>query len=407
VARRVAALFVGLCGVWYFEATVRRQVPALTAPGDFVHYYRAGQAILHGVSPFGDPEYLYPPLVAFAAAPLALTDLTRARWIWFLISQGCLLTAAVLIWRACGRTWSAACSVAAVWAFGGAAEESLALGQIGPPMVLLLAIAFTQDARWQGVAAGIGFGLKYIPGVLLTGFLLARSRRALAWFGATTVGFMVLPWAVLTFGFAGPKTPVSGTYWMGTPALLSWSVPSTLLRILEPPSAGGKLPFNWEFGNVAANLQLPPAMRLISLTAAAVTLGAGAVVLFAVCGGRLTSTQLPWALAGLVSLGLAAAPVCWTHYQLLQYPCVALLVGQAVERRRWWMASAAGLCGAMLYPVPVAVLRSYYSTQGGWSVASPATLYVWTSVTPVVCLVVFGLCTWNIMRAAQKSYDDT
>ena len=381
---------------------MRQPVPALTAPGDFAHYYRAGQAILHGASPFGDPEYLYPPLVAFAAAPLALADLTTARWIWFLISQGCLLAAAVLIWRASGRTWSAACCVAAVWAFGGAAEESLALGQIGPLIVLLLAIAFTQDGRWQGVAAGIGFCLKYIPGVLLPGFVLARSRRALAWFGATTVGFLVLPWAILTFGFAGAKAPVSGTYWMGTPALLSWSVPSTLLRILEPPGADGKLPFNWEFGNVAANLQLPPAMRLISLTAAAVTLGAGGVVLFAVCGGRLTSMQLPWALAGLVSLGLAAAPVCWTHYQLLQYPGLALLLVQAIERRRWWMAGAAGFGGAMLYPVPVAVLRSYYNAHGGWSAASPATLYVWTSVAPVACLVVFGLCAWNVRAAAHR-----
>ncbi len=384
---KIAALFVCLCSAWYFEVTVRRQLPALAAPGDFVHYYRAGQAILHGTSPFNDPEYLYPPLVAFAAAPLALADLLTARWIWFVVSQVCLLAAAVLIWRAAGRNWIAACCVAAVWAFGGAAEESLALGQIGPLLVLLLAIAFTQGPAAQGAASGLGLCLKYVPGVLLAGLVLERSWRAVVWFGASTVVFLLAPWA-----FLGAKAPVSGDYWMGTPALLSWSIPSTVLRILDPPH-GGKLPFNWEYGNVAANLHLPLAMHLASVGACAVTLAVGVVML-----GKLTSKQLPLALVGLLSLGLAAAPVCWTHYQVMQYPGLALLASRAIERRHWWIASAVALGGAMLYPIPVAVLRSYHNAHGGWTAASPATLYFWTSVTPLACLLLFALSVWAMRR---------
>jgi hypothetical protein len=134
-------------------------------------------------------------------------------------------------------------------------------------------------------------------------------------------------------------------------------------------------------------------MRLASLGACAVTLAVGVLVL-----GRLSSMESRWALVGLLSLGLAAAPVCWTHYQVMQYPGLALLLSRAVERRRWWMASAIGVCGALLYPVPVAVLRSYYIAHGGWTAASPVTLYFWTSVTPLAGLLLFGLC----MGAARR-----
>jgi hypothetical protein len=169
-----------------------------------------------------------------------------------------------------------------------------------------------------------------------------------------------------------------------------------LLRILDPPKDQGKLPDNWEFGNVAANLHLPLPMRLISLSAAAITLAAGILALLAFSRGRLSSAQLPYALAGLLSLGLAAAPVCWTHYQVLQYPGVAFLLSRAVLLRRWWIASLACLGGAMLYTLPVAILRSYFQAHGGWNAQSPATIYFATSLTPIACLALFTLCLWMV-----------
>jgi hypothetical protein len=50
----------------------------------------------------------------------------------------------------------------------------------------------------------------------------------------------------------------------------------------------------------------------------------------------------------------------------------------------------------MLYPVPVAVLRGYFLQYGGWTAASPATLYIWTSVTPLAALVLFGVLLGQI-----------
>ena len=128
----------------------------------------------------------------------------------------------------------------------------------------------------------------------------------------------------------------------------------------------------------------------MSAGAAAAVLAAGILALIFVCRGRLNSRQLPWAMAGLISLSLAAAPVCWTHYQILQYPGIALLFARSIAQRDWsatvWTAAAF----ALLYPVPVAVLTVYYN-QHGWTAASPATLYIWTSVTPLACLGILAL----------------
>ena len=36
-------------------------------------------------------------------------------------------------------------------------------------------------------------------------------------------------------------------------------------------------------------------------------------------------------------------------------------------------------------------MLDYYVRFSGWTAASPATLYIWTSVTPVATLLLFGV----------------
>ena len=96
-----------------------------------------------GTSPFIDPGYDYPPLISFAVTPLTGTGYVTARRIWFVLSHVFLLIAAWLTWRASGRNWIATCCVAAVWALGDAALENLLLGQLGPLLALLLAVAYS------------------------------------------------------------------------------------------------------------------------------------------------------------------------------------------------------------------------------------------------------------------------
>lgn len=387
-------LFLGICAGWYLNQNVREQLPGITGtPSDFTHYYQAARHVAGRMSPYSDDSYDYPPAVAFVLTPLALTDYVTARRIWFWASQGFLLAAAWVMWRALGGDLPAACPVACVWAFAGAAGESLGLGQLGPLLVLLLALACTRGSPAQGVSVGMGLALKFIPGLLAVVVVLRRDWRALAALAAALVVAVAIPAAVIAHWNPGQASPIRADYWMGTPAILSWSVPSVVLRVLDPPRGNG-LPYDWEFGNSPGSTHLPRGRRLVSVGVAAGLLLAGVGALAILFRGRLRAEQAPWAAAALLSLGVAASPISWTHYQVLQYPGLALLLHHALSRRRWILAGGTVVLGALLYPIPVAVLRAYYERHGGWTAASPATLYVWTSVTPVVSLALCGVLSY-------------
>jgi hypothetical protein len=93
-ARRLLLIaFVAACAIWYFKQNIL----------DAIFYYFAAQHILHGESPFLTADYIYPPLLACLLVPLAAFDYFTARWIWFVFSHACLLTAAFMLWRRLGR----------------------------------------------------------------------------------------------------------------------------------------------------------------------------------------------------------------------------------------------------------------------------------------------------------------
>ena len=93
----------------------------------------------------------------------------------------------------------------------------------------------------------------------------------------------------------------------------------------------------------------------------------------------------------MISLAVTSAPISWTHYQILNYPGVALLLSRSVERRNWKLFSASLLCFAFLYQVPVLVLKQRYEAAGGWVAMPAATIYVWSSISAVAGLFLFAL----------------
>jgi hypothetical protein len=398
--RTAAMLFVLLCSAWYFDKTVVNVIPSLPVPADFNAYYNAAQNIAAGHSPFNARSYIYPPFLAFFLTPVARLSYVTARWIWFVFSQFCLLTAAWLTWRAIGRDWIAACTVAFIWAVGGAAEESLGLGQPGSELTLLMAIAITQPVTkraWRvATAIGTGVAIKLFPGVLAVWFLLRRQWRALAIFSGILVVLVLLPWSVVVCCLDGPRTPGDRDTWAGTPSALSWGLPSVVLRAMDPPAQGGPLPRDWETD--IPYLRLPESHRWAAIAAAAITL-LGGVAILAAALRRKTSAETPdlFGMAALVSLALAASPVCWTHYQVLQYPGVALGLCHAARARQWGLFTAALTLGALLYPLPVAVLTEYYMKYGKWTASLP-TFYFWDSIAPFASLGLFGLSVREIRR---------
>ena len=108
-----------LCEGGYFNTNVCEQLPNLIdTPSDFLHYDRAAQLVRQAHSPFGDPEYVYPPLFAFAVTPLRFANYVTARWLWFVLSHAALLIAAWLMWRALGNDLTGACCVTCVRSSG-------------------------------------------------------------------------------------------------------------------------------------------------------------------------------------------------------------------------------------------------------------------------------------------------
>jgi hypothetical protein len=389
--RLLLIAFVAACAVWYSKQNILDVIPT---PGlsDFRFYYYAAQHILHGESPFLTADYIYPPLLACLLVPLAAFDYYTARWIWFVFSHACLLSAAFLLWRRLGRDWIATTVIAFVWGAGWVAQDSFATGQPDPLLTLLIVVACvfpSVNHAWiRYASAGAGFAVKLIPAVLGVLAPLERNWRGLMAFFASAGLLMAIPWAIVAL-LRGPMAPANTDYLYGTPCVLSWSIPSVALRVLEPPSEDGKLPQDWITGWDLPRLRLSSEQKLVSLSAALATLTAGIALLWFKTRGRLSAEQIPIAGTALIALALAASPIAWWHYQAMQYPGVALLLYGAIRARDWRRLCAALACAAFLFPLPAAVLRFYYHQHERWPDA-PGLMYFWTSVTPLASLVLFA-----------------
>jgi len=389
------------CAGWYGYDSFIQQMPS-PAISDFRWYYEAADHVLYGESPYLAQGYIYSPLLAFVLTPLAYLDYLPARWVWFLVSHACLLAAAWLIWRHLGSGRLAGCVVAIVWAFGAAAGESLQLGQIGPQLTLLLAAAYTLKRRGLGECVGTGFALKLIPGVLCVIFALRRNFRAMLVAAVSALVLTVLPWAFVGWCLSGPNAPARDDYLAGTPAVLSWSIPSVALRIYEPFRFGQRMPGDWITGNELQALQLSSAQKLVSLGVALITMLLGCQILALRVRFKLTPSQVPLASAAVIALALAASPVSWTHYQIMQYPGVALFLTYAASRKLWWLLGIGTASAAFLYPIPVAVLRAYYEQSHNWP-NSPIVMYFWTTIPAVASLLLFGLITRELTHIDPAS----
>jgi hypothetical protein len=387
------------CAGWYAYDSFIKQMPT-AALSDFRWYYLAADHVLDGDSPYLSEGYIYSPFLAFVLTPLAYLEYVPARWVWFLFSHACLLVAAWLIWRELGADRLAGCVIAVVWALGGAAAESLALGQVGPELTLLLAAAYTLKRRGPGECVGTGFAVKLIPGVLCVIFALRRNFRAMFLAVVIALILTVVPWVFVVCCLDGPKAPSHKDYLAGTPSVISWSLPSVALRIYEPFHSGKPMPLDWIIGNGLQTLHLSSGQRLVSLSVALITLTLGCGILAFRVRGRLSAEQVPLASAAIVALALAASPVCWTHYQIMEYPGVALFLTYAARRRLWWLLGMATASAAFLYPIPVAVLRAYYSQANNWP-NSPIVMYFWTSIPAIASVVLFGLMTRELRSDAR------
>lgn len=338
-----------------------RTVPAvwpflLRSPGDFGSYFAAAQALVRGGSPFGS-GLNYPPLVPLLFVPLVPLGLDGARVAWYLIGQLSMLGAAAALLRPLGRHGSPGAALAALsclWALGGAVQENLALGQMNPPLLLLIALAM----RWlvarpapgsAGAAAlSTATALKIWPGLLLLPWLRRGRRRGFALALAIVALSALLPWLLYRATVPPPHLPASTRYWMGTPALLNFSLPAAALRGTYRWHGDGPVPADWESGTMPEALRLAPYRRHLSVAVSLATLAAGLAALgmrlsWTAAQGRRGDLDEAAVLAYLAGLAIVASPISWYHYQLFLLPAGALVVTAHLVHRAHGRLALAGV----------------------------------------------------------------
>jgi len=192
-------------GVWLAAAAV--VVFQLSKPlsGLDMHvYWTAATSMAHGVSPYTDPRFVYPPFAAVLLAPLGHVSWSVARVVGSGVAVAAILTTVLLSARALGvrlRNWRVA-AITAVVVTGHLFFTSASLGNVSAFIAMLLAgfyLATSRDNDWvAGALLGASLAVKpmLLP-VLVVPVLWSRWRMVLATaaaaVGLTGVGALVVP----------------------------------------------------------------------------------------------------------------------------------------------------------------------------------------------------------------------
>ena len=372
-------------------------------PGDFGVFYQAGRALLEGRSPYTVTGFLYPPPGAFLFAPFAALPFRTARLAWFVVGQLALLAAAAGTWRWLGGGGAALLAVGAVWGLGGpVVEENLFLGQLQPLLLALIAFALWQldrRPRTAGALIGLTAALKVWPAGLLLPLIARRRRRAAVAALAVGAATVAVPLLALAAFRPPPLRPADGLFLAGSPAPLNLSLPAVALRVTDPPRSESLpvLPLAWRQGSHPARLRLPPSRRALAVAVALAVLVLGGTAMARTLRALPPGRGDGHVLAATVSILLVASPISWFHYQLLQFPGLALLGRSALRRRS--AAAMLGLAGLLLGLTWTRWLGAWWSAWFGMPMASkPVPLWLFTTATPVLSLVLAG---W-LLREARR-----
>ncbi|MHB0969316.1 MAG: glycosyltransferase family 87 protein [Thermoanaerobaculia bacterium] len=385
--RRAFLLFLIAISVGFYAyrnvAVASRYVDA--SPSDFSHYHDAARSMAAGQSPYAVHNFDYPPLVAMIVRPLAGYSYEDARAIWFLLNHVALLAAAFVAWRALGRGLGAAAAVAAAWGLCGTAAENLVLGQIGPVILLLVALAgLIEPAGPLGVAAA----LKFFPGLALVREAFARRWVSFAAGLAVTAILIALPLRSIA-ALPGPAFPASAGYWMGTPALLNISLPAVAWRAVDPPR-GKALPQNWVSGDNPKSLRPDPRGRFASVATSLIVLLAGAAAI--AWRYRVTSCRTI-EIGAWMALAILASPIAWYHYAVVLFPAIAAAGLELARSRRFPALAALVACAGVLTWSHVFGAGKYIATYG-WTAKEPLLLYAASVLAAAAAAGVFTSLVW-------------
>ena len=253
---------------------------------DFRVFWEAGHRLLTGARLYPSDEalsantrdyYVYPPVVAFVFAPLAMLPYAVAGVLYALAAVGAIFASLRIVGVTDWRCY-------AVLPFWAPVLQAVGLGTIAPFLALALAVAWRyRDRRFVGAAAlalAIASKLFLWPVVL---WLIAtrRYRRALETM-AVTAAAIVIPWALLGFRDLGEYPH--------------------MLRLL----VDNELSTSFSTTALADMLGFAPAARVLQFLC---------VVLIFVLARRREGDRRAFSAAVIAALVLS--PLVWIHYYVL------------------------------------------------------------------------------------------
>jgi len=284
-------------------------------PYDLVTFLQASDDVLAGRSPFpsvetltGDQNYVYPPLLALALAPLAVLPVSVATLLWVALGVGAIAGA---LWLLGVRDpW-----VYVIALLFPATRDAVGAGTVGPLLVLAAALAWRfRDARPVLPALPIAVSVALKPFTWPLAVWLAATRRVRA--------------AILAVGLALAL------------ALASWLVVG-LDGLREYPDLLRRLS-ELEADRSYSLVAVADAAGLGNAAGATLSIVVGAALLgLALLLGRRTGADADRrALTASIAAALALSPIVWIHYLVL------LLVPLALARPRFsplWLVLLAPL----------------------------------------------------------------
>ncbi len=315
------ASWLGVCAL---PVLVALYVGATTFPGgtfipwrpimvDLEVYRHAGSVLLAGGDFYDLPghlQFLYPPLAAVLAVPLALLPTTVVQIGWT-VAGAMALVAILHRFGLTGWLLSLA-GVAAVYVIE-PVIQTLAFGQLGIFLVALVVLdlvpgprVFSRRLLPEGVLTAVATAIKLTPAIFVVYLLAVRKFRAF-WVAVITSG-------VLTLASAAIVPVASYEFWT---------------RLAHGDTGLGHSIIYFTNQSVMANIVRigvgpEPAAAGLALSALVAVAGVWAAMLW----HRLGDVRLAVSLCGVA--GLLASPVSWLHHFVWIIPLAMCLL----ERRR-------------------------------------------------------------------------
>jgi hypothetical protein len=290
---------------------------------DFLAYHQAASRILNGERLYdvaveqtgGFGLFYYPPPFAVVMLPFALIPGDVAVWLWVALSAAMVVVALGLM--PVGRTVRGVVLLLA--AVSWPVAYAIKLGQVGPLLLLLFAVAW----RWLdrpvplGLAGAIGTIVKLQPGIVLAWAVLTRRWLAVVVGGVALVVAAIVA-TVLTGGLA------------------TWTDFVAVIRNVSDPIT---TPHNFTPGAVAYQLGASEAVGAL------LQVVSSALVVVAVLYAALRLPASPSFLVAVIASQLLS-PVLWDHYAML----LLLPVAYLLERRQWWAIAIPLLTSVLVLP---------------------------------------------------------